>query len=81
MSRIKTPSLTEKCESRHCPLAALVEKYVSLVAASVCGMTVYQVTFSQVFLYVKSEKGKVMACSRNIRILFFQVKHSGESCI
>lgn len=39
MSRIKAPNLIKKLESRHCPLAALVEKYILLIAASVCGIT------------------------------------------
>lgn len=52
MSRIKTPSLIEKYESRRCPLASLVEKYVLHVNARVCGMTVYQVTLFQVFLFL-----------------------------
>lgn len=52
MSRIKTPSLIEKFESRRCPLASLVEKYVLHVTASVCDMTVYQVTLFQVFLFL-----------------------------
>lgn len=44
MSRIKTPNLFEKFERTvggYYPLAALLGKYILLIAASVCGITVY----------------------------------------
>lgn len=43
MSRIKTPNLIDKFErtdGRDYPLAALVGKYILLIATSVCSITV-----------------------------------------